>query len=143
MAHTSTNPDPIATVRPYLDGVAKSLVDRLFGPDGPAWGTSLSSLEETIDSIRQTLSESMLGMALDRQSDSCSRQALDPTGQSPPQFPLCPGCQQSTMPRDPEPRIVTTAVGIAEWSEPHYFCPKCRKSFFPSVQESGTRSGRG
>jgi len=41
-------------VLPYhLEGVAKNLVDRLYGPAGPAWGTKFSELEETVATIRQ------------------------------------------------------------------------------------------
>jgi hypothetical protein len=33
-------------VLPYLEGVAKNLVDRLYGPAGPTWGTKFTELEE-------------------------------------------------------------------------------------------------
>jgi len=42
-------------VLPYLEGVAKNLLDRLYGPAGPAWGTKFSELEETVAAIRQGL----------------------------------------------------------------------------------------
>jgi hypothetical protein len=124
MAYAHTNPDPIADVRLYLQGVAKYLADRLYGPAGPAWGTTLTQLEDTISAVRQTLSEQLLNLAL-------SRQALA----VPAEAPRCPGCQAPTDPRPDEPRVVRTDVGLAVWSEPHYFCRKCRKAFFPSVGE--------
>jgi hypothetical protein len=126
MVRAVSSPDPIAEVRRYLQGVAKSLVDRLFGPEGPAWGTTLSSLEATIASVRTALSEQMLTLALSRQSAACSAQAQTESVR-------CPGCQSPTQTNDPESRVVSTAVGWAHWSEPYYFCPKCRKAFFPSV----------
>ena len=127
MAQAHPNPDPISNVRLYVAGVAKSLVERLYGPDGPAWGTSLSSLENTITAVREALAEQMLQQALTRQSLVYSSTPTTPPG--------CPGCQGATLPRPPEPRFVTTSVGEAQWLEPHLYCPNCRKAFFPSVQE--------
>lgn len=127
MARASSNPDVLGDVRPYLEGVAKSLVDRLFGPEGPPMGTTLSSLENTLDSVRRALSEHMLQLALSRQSEACSA--------GPAESLCCPGCLRPTEPDDPEPRVVTTAVGRVEWLEPHRYCRKCRRAFFPSVQE--------
>lgn len=132
MASTTKKDDPLADVRPYLDGVAKSLTDRLFGPTGPPLGTSLSSIEEAIDSIRSSLGERILHLTLSRQSSACS--------DAPDDFSFCPSCRNPTHARDPEPRSVSTSVGQANWLEPHFFCRKCRKAFFPSVQESRSRS---
>jgi hypothetical protein len=125
MARAHSNPDGIAEVRQYVMGVAKSLVDRLYGGDGPALGTTISSLEQTIELVRTALSEQMLHLALSRQSLACSS--------APPESVCCPTCQRPTEACDPEPRVVTTAVGRADWLEPHHFCHNCRKAFFPSV----------
>jgi hypothetical protein len=118
-------------VRPYLEGVAKSLVDRLYGANGPAWGTKLSTIEDTIAAIRHVLSEKMLDEALQRQAD-----AVD---DRPPQFHCCPKCGKEVQ-KDPDKdddRILPTTVGEAEWREPATTCRKCRRAFFPSEQESG------
>lgn len=128
MAVARTNPDPIAEVRHYLQGVAKVLVDRLYGPHGPAWGTRLQTLEDTIALIHSTLGEHLLGQALTRQSQACSQAAqAEPVS--------CPGCQRPTQARPPEPRVVLTDVGLAQWLEPQHYCPRCRRAFFPSIQE--------
>lgn len=129
MACAHSNPDAIAEIRFYLHGVAKSLVDRLYGPDGPAADTTLTALEKTIESVRSTLSEHMLALALGRQSDAYSC--------APPESTCCPSCQRPTQARDPEPRIVATDVGRAEWLEPQRYCTKCRRAFFPSVALPG------
>ncbi|HTU92807.1 MAG TPA: hypothetical protein VMF69_22185 [Gemmataceae bacterium] len=34
-------PAVVQPVEPYLEGVAESLFDRLYGPDGLPWGTKL------------------------------------------------------------------------------------------------------
>jgi hypothetical protein len=128
MARACSNPDAIANIRFYLQGVAKSLVDRLFGTEGPPLGTTLTSLEKTIETVRSALSEQMLALALSRQADTCSC--------APPESTCCPSCQRPTEARDPESRIVATGVGPAEWLEPKRYCTKCRRSFFPSVAQS-------
>jgi hypothetical protein len=127
MARAYSYPDTVADVHFYLQGVAKSLVDRLFGPAGPPLGTTLSSLEKTIESVRTALSEHMLALALSRQADSYPS--------APPESTSCPSCQRPTEDRDPDPRVVTTDVGCAQWLEPQRYCTKCRRAFFPSVAQ--------
>src|SRR5690242_4062417 len=51
MAQNKKATKEVDEVLPYLEGVAKSLVDRLYGPAGPAWGTKFSELEETVATI--------------------------------------------------------------------------------------------
>src|SRR5277367_6058986 len=122
----TTAADP---VRPYLEGVAKSLVDRLYGTQGPAWGTQLSELEDVVLAVRQVLSEKMLQEALQRQANTVDER--------PPPFQGCPKCGQAVEPKDPEPRLMDTRVAEAQWLEPVTHCHRCRRSFFPSGQESG------
>ena len=49
----------------------------------------------------------------------------------------CPGCQQPLACPDTNERIVATRAGEAGWAEPEGYCDRCRRSFFPSVQEPG------
>lgn len=122
-------PASVKPVEPYLEGVAKSLVDRLYGPEGLPWGTPLEELVDTVDAIRKVLSEKMLAGALQRQAQSERR---------PEPFARCSGCGGPVQDKpDAEPRNVATRVGEAEWNEPHGHCRKCRQAFFPSEQESG------
>jgi hypothetical protein len=57
----------------YLQGVAKNLVDRIYGPRGPAWGTKFSEIEATVAAIREVLSEEMFQQALSRQAAETER----------------------------------------------------------------------
>lgn len=121
-------------VRPYLEGVAKSLVDRIYGGKGPAWGTKLSEIEDTILAIRQVLSEKMLDEALDRQAKT--------TGERPADWQCCPKCGGQVEDKPPpeeggDPRRLQTRVGEAHWRERKTYCRTCRRSFFPSDQEPG------
>jgi hypothetical protein len=118
-------------VRPYLEGVAKSLVDRLYGDQGPAWGTKLTEIEDTIKAIRHVLSEQMLDDALQRQANTVAERPAD--------FRCCPKCGHEVEhdPDQDDRRIHQTDVGEAEWREPASYCRRCRRSFFPSNQKSG------
>jgi hypothetical protein len=127
MARSKDARPEVAANKAYLEGVAKNLVETLFGPDGPPWGTTFEDLEELVVQLGQTVSRELLRQALQRQA----------AGPIPPDQQRCPGCQQPPQPGDPEPRIVATRVGDAEWNEPSRYCPRCRRSFFPSVGESG------
>lgn len=129
MAFTKTTDSTVSDVRPYLEGVAKNLADRVWGPQGPPWGTKLTELEDLVVAIREVLSEKMLQQAL-------KRQAAESTGR-PAEFRDCPGCSGAAEERDPEPRLMKTRGGEAEWQEPHEYCRRCRRAFFPSVEESG------
>jgi formate dehydrogenase maturation protein FdhE len=119
-------------VQPYLEGVAKSLVDRLYGADGPAWGTKLTEIEDTIKAIRQVLSEKMLADALQRQANTVAHR--------PAAWQCCPKCGTEVADKakeDAGPRRLQTDVGEAKWHEPQTYCRQCRRSFFPSNQELG------
>ena len=133
MARFKISAAPADPVRPYLEGVAKSLVDRLYGDQGPAWGTKLSAIEDTILAIRQVLSEKMLDEALQRQANAAPER--------PAAWQCCPKCGREVEDRDKDkdkdPRLLQTRVGEAEWREPETYCRKCRRSFFPSDQEPG------
>jgi hypothetical protein len=113
----------------YLKGVAKSLVDRIYGPKGPAWGTRFTEIEATVAAIREVLTEELYQQALSRQATETEK---------PPEYDICPGCGLPTQPTDlPQPRRLETGQGDAVWNEPKTRCDKCRRDFFPSEQEPG------
>ncbi len=129
MAGTEKSTAKVDEVRPYVEGVAKNLVDKLYGPAGLPWGTTLTELEDVCLGIRAVLAEKMLDVALERQA------ADHP--QRPKDFDCCPECQRLLVCDDTEPRLVQTRAGEAEWLEPQAYCRTCRQAFFPSVQEPG------
>ena len=123
-------PAAVEQVQPYIEGVAKSLVDRIYGPNGLPWGTKLTELEDVVIAVREALSEKMLAQALERQAQTAE--------QRPEPFRQCAGCSGPVEDKpDAEPRNVETRAGEAAWDEPHCYCRKCRQSFFPSEQEPG------
>ena len=125
MAPAKQRTPEVEEVRPYVEGVAKNLIDKLYGPGGPAWGTKLTEIEDLFLAVREVLSEKMLAEALARQA----------AGQGPTASRSCPGCQQPLVCPDTNERLVQTRAGEAEWAEPEGYCDRCRRSFFPSVQE--------
>lgn len=129
MARAQKRTPQVENVRPYVEGVAKNLVDKLYGPDGPAWGTKLTDIEDLVLAVREVLSEKLLAEALARQATAHA--------QSPPTYRACPGCEQPLTCAEPNERIVQTRAGDAEWAEPEGYCDRCRRSFFPSGQEPG------
>ena len=146
MARQKKSTPEVEKVRPYLEGVAKNLVDRLYGPEGPAWGTKLTELEDVVVSIREVISEKMLAQALARQAAA--------TEQRSPAYQACPQCGGPVTKKpgaakapppgtekppepEPDPRHVLTRGGVAQWVEPEEYCRSCRRSFFPSEPELG------
>ena len=46
MARAKKRTPKVEELRPYVEGVAKNLVEKLYGPQGPAWGTKLTEIED-------------------------------------------------------------------------------------------------
>ena len=114
-------------LRPVLQAAAKNLLHHLYGPDGPPWDTRFADMEQLVGQLSNYLGTQLLQQALQRQAD----QLL------PVPLRHCPTCGTPTQARDPQPRSVQTDRGTANWQEPASYCDRCRKAFFPSVQEPG------
>jgi hypothetical protein len=128
MARGKKHTPQVEDLRSYVEGVAKNLVEKLYGPQGPAWGTKLSEIEDLFLEIRAMLTEKMLDVTLAQQAA---------VGERPEPYRTCPGCRAPLPCLDANPRILETRAGETEWPEPEGYCTRCRRAFFPSVQESG------
>ena len=117
----------IDQVRGSLEGTAKNAMHKLWGPEGPPWGTSFDNLEELAVGIGEVVARSLLQQALQAQAQTSP----------PPAALLCPCCGRPTTPGEPEPHLSKTDAGEVTWSEPATTCRHCRKAFFPSEQEPG------
>ena len=129
MARSQKRTPKVEEVRPYVEGVAKNLIEKLYGPAGPPWGTQLTEIEELFLEVHAVLGDRMLHDALARQAGAYA--------QSPTASHTCPGCQQPLACDDTNERILETRAGEACWAEPEGYCNRGRRSFFPSVEESG------
>jgi hypothetical protein len=86
MARAKKRTPQVEELRPYVEGVAKNLVEKLYGPAGPAWGTTLTQIEDALLELREVLTAKMLDLTLHKQAT-----ALE---QRPQPYRDCPGCQQ-------------------------------------------------
>jgi hypothetical protein len=118
-------------LRPILEATAQNVLHHLYGSDGLPWGTSLAHLEGLTVARTRCLGTEILQQALRRQAE----QPLLSSSH------VCPVCSEPLDERPPEPRSVQTLLGVADWQEPASHCDRCRKAFFPSVQESGHGPG--
>ena len=132
MAQEQKRTKEVENVRAYVQGVAKNLADKLYGPQGPAWGTKLTEIEDLCLDVREVLSEELLNQALQRQAAAHEQQ-------SPEEFRACPGCRRPLdwEEKETQERLLETGAGAAEWLEPEGYCRHCRRAFFPSVAQSG------
>lgn len=129
MAKATKMVDIPAEIRPVVAAAAKNLANHLWGSQGPAWGTSFSSLEELTAQISDLLGSQLLHQALQRQADQPLPEPLQ----------VCPACSGPLDDQPREPRSVHTTAGTTDWQEPARHCPRCRRAFFPSEQEPGHR----
>jgi hypothetical protein len=128
MARAKKRTPKVEEVRPYVEGVAKNLVEKLYGPQGSAWGTRLTEIEDVLLEIREVLTEKMLALTLAQQAAA---------GERPASYQTCPACQTPLTCPDASLRLLKTRAGEAAWPEPEGYCDRCRRTFFPSVQEPG------
>ncbi len=129
MARPKKRTPKVEELRAYVEGVAKNLVDKLYGPKGPAWGTKLTEIEDVLLEVRTLLTEKMLDLTLAHQAAALAEQ--------PAPSCTCPGCGAPLPCPGTNPRILQTRAGEAEWAEPEGYCDRCRRAFFPSVPEPG------
>jgi hypothetical protein len=135
MAAAVKTPKEVDKCGPVVKGMAKILCERLYGPSGPSWGTLLAEIEQCATLLSDSLRKEFLDLALSRQADTFLR---DP----PASLCLCPGCGRDTLAKEPEPRILCCRVAVVEWSEPHRYCCRCRKAYFPQSRSLGIDHGQ-
>jgi len=103
------------------------------GQGYPDWGTFFSEIEELGVQIGDAVCREFVQQAVREQA-----QADQQCGQEH----RCPTCNGPFDSREPEAHPLLTRRGEIGWQEPQAYCPKCRKAFFPSVQEFGDSGGR-
>ena len=117
----------LADLRVALEGTGKNFLHKVYGPEGPPWGTRFAELEDVAVAIGNEMARQIVNQGVVQQA-SVPADAAHQT---------CSHCGRPVLPAEATARIVQTRVGDVAWSEPEGYCDQCRKAFFPSVQESG------
>lgn len=108
---------------------AAQLRQKVYGGQAcPDWGTLFTEIEELGVQIGDAVCREFVQQSVSQQTEA---------GEEGGQEHRCPTCDGPLEPRDAEPRPLLTRRGEIGWQEPQTYCPKCRKAFFPSVQEFG------
>lgn len=50
----------------------------------------------------------------------------------------CPTCGRRGLRKGEHERVIHTRRGEVKFAEPEFYCPGCRRAFFPSVGSAGT-----
>lgn len=129
MADDKKTTQHVDNSRLYLQGVAKYLMEGIYGPDGPPWGTRFTELEDLAVALGEVFTKNFMDLSLGRQAGKFEKMENKPDE--------CPGCGRPTRLEPPEPRVVLSRAGDAEWLEPNGYCEHCRRAFFPSVAKPG------
>jgi hypothetical protein len=107
-----------------------------FGEAGLEWGVSFTELESLGVELGDTLAQMFIAQSARQQAEEHA-----------PTSCTC-SCGHSARRRvvdeqaASQPRVITTRRGEVGWIENEYYCDRCRKSFFPSVQSFGDRARR-
>jgi len=92
----------------------------------------LDDLESDVFDLADRVSRRAAESLLQEQADTLSRKEM-----------LCPCCHGELVPKPPRSRTLQLRRGEAQWEEPAWRCPSCRRDFFPSVGGNGLRGGNG
>jgi hypothetical protein len=92
----------------------------------------LDDLESEVFGLADRVSRRVAESLLQEQADTLSRNKM-----------LCPCCQRELVPKPSQSRRLQLRRGEAQWTEPAWRCPACRRDFFPSVGGDGLRGGSG
>jgi hypothetical protein len=114
----------VQEVREEIREFAEQLRRRIYAQGHPDWGTLFSEIEELGVQIGDAVCREFVQQAVRQQGYGGGEDR-------------CPTCDGPLEPRDAEPRVLLTRRGEIGWQEPQAYCPKCRKAFFPSVEDSG------
>jgi hypothetical protein len=96
MARAKKATAKVEELRPYVEGVAKNLVDKLYGPAGLPWGVTLTELEDLCLGIRVILTEKLMDVARLVQTRAGEAEWLEPQA-------YCRSCRQAFFPSVQEP----------------------------------------
>lgn len=99
---------------------AGELFDQLMTWDDQTHEPNLTQIEEIVLKLRQRLGEQMAQALLARQEK-----------RQPAEKMSCPQCQGTVEIKGQKENRVESRVGGLQLERSYYYCPRCRKGFFP------------
>lgn len=108
-------------VRHRIDEFARQLAEELDAVDDSDGGCWLDAIESRAVELGDAISAALIEQQAARQ-----RRPVDEA--------VCPQCGQAGRYQGERPRELLTRRGPVQIAEPEYFCPCCRKAFFPADQ---------
>jgi hypothetical protein len=124
MAQRGQGRPDIAPAAVYLEGVAKNLLQRFYGADGPPWGTALTRREDLILALQAALAQHLFPLALTQHAQHRAK--------APEACRRCPSCGQPLTGAATRARSPKTRAGLAQGAEPAAHWDHCRRDFFPT-----------
>ena len=114
-----------------IEEISVQLCGEMYGNEGgPPWGTRFSQIEDDAIAVADAIGRAVMENLVARQAARIHQAVLP-----------CPDCEGpcECVEKDVGQERLTRRGGVG-WSEPQYFCTKCRRSFFPGDRQSGPDS---
>jgi len=124
----------VQEVQEEIRRFAEQLRRKVYAEGHPEWGTLFSEIEELGVQLGDAVCREFVQQSVEEQARADEPAAGE---DAPDREHRCPTCGGPLELRDPEPHLLLTRRGEVVWEEPQAYCAKCRKAFFPSVEESG------
>jgi uncharacterized protein with PIN domain len=114
-----------------IQEISVELCREMYGEDEcPPLGTRFSQIENDAISVADAISREVMQNLLAKQAAQAPQATLP-----------CPDCGGPCERCDEDiGQNRLTRRGNVEWSEPKYYCTKCRRSFFPGDRRPGADS---
>lgn len=100
---------------------AEALFDELMEWDEHTSKPDMTQIEEIVLQLRERLGEQMVQAVIGRQEN-----------RQPAEKMSCPVCKGELEPKGEKGNRVETRVGSVWIERGYYYCPHCRRGFFPS-----------
>lgn len=107
-----------AEIRSRVREFARELVAEQGRPEAGAGLALFTVLEDAAVAVGDALAGEIIEQELARSSEH---------GHD------CPRCRQRGLRKGERERIIQTRRGEVKFAEPEFYCPRCRRAFFPSV----------
>jgi hypothetical protein len=85
-----------------------------------------TTLEDAAIAVGDAITKELVELVLARQAEQSHE---------------CPQCGQRGLQKGERERVIQTRRGEVKFTEPEFYCPRCRRAFFPSLGSSGSGCG--